>query len=116
MHPVIINRGRGPEIEGTRITVYDILDHVQAGWHPTRIAAFLRVSSDQVLAAIDYIESHKEEVTHAYQRILERAARGNPPDILEKQQASQARLQAELERRRRLKIEGAADARANGRQ
>ena len=22
----IINRGRGPEIEGTRITVYDVLD------------------------------------------------------------------------------------------
>ncbi len=25
--PSIIDRGRGPEIEGTRITVYDIMDY-----------------------------------------------------------------------------------------
>ena len=25
--PKIINRGRGPEIEGTRITVYDVLEY-----------------------------------------------------------------------------------------
>ena len=28
----IINRGRGPEIAGARITVYDVLDYLQAGW------------------------------------------------------------------------------------
>jgi len=27
----IINRGRGPEIEGTRITVYDVLDYRKHG-------------------------------------------------------------------------------------
>ncbi len=116
MHAAIINRGRGPEIEGTRITVYDIMDHLQADWPPTRIAAFLRVSTDQVQAALDYIESHKQDVTAAYQRMLDRAARGNPPEIIEKQRVSHNRLQAELARRQQLKEQGAADAHDNGRQ
>src|SRR5262249_35113813 len=34
MPPEIINRGRGPEIAGTRITVYDIMDYYQLGWPP----------------------------------------------------------------------------------
>ena len=28
---VIINRGRGPEIKGTRITVYDVLEYLAGG-------------------------------------------------------------------------------------
>ncbi len=91
----IINRGRGPEIEGTRITVYDIMDYYRQGWHHTTIGATLRLSSAQVLAAIEYIEQHKEEVLANYQKILERCARGNPPEV-------QARLDA---------IRGECDAR-----
>ena len=79
--PQIIDRGRGPEIEGTRITVYDILDYHGQGWHHTLIAATLRLSSAQVLAAINYIEAHKEEVMADYQQMLDRCARGNPPEL-----------------------------------
>ena len=59
---VIIDRGRGPEIAGTRITVYDIVDYLEERWHPTAIAAFFRISSREVDAALRYIEEHKEEV------------------------------------------------------
>jgi len=38
----IINRGRGPEIEGTRITVYDVLDYTKHGWHPAPVTSFPR--------------------------------------------------------------------------
>ena len=62
VEPRIIDRGRGPEIAGTRITVFDILDYLQDGWHPVAIAAFFRVSSREVDEAIRYIEDHKEEV------------------------------------------------------
>jgi uncharacterized protein (DUF433 family) len=89
----IINRGRGPEIAGTRITVYDILDYHLDGWHHTAIAGTLRLSSDQVLAAIRYYEEHREEVTAAYQRILERCARGNPPEVQAKLDAIGAKYQ-----------------------
>ena len=76
---VIIDRGRGPEIAGTRITVYDIVDYLEEGWHPTAIAAFFRISSREVDASLRYIEEHEEEVRAEYHRILARAAKGNPP-------------------------------------
>ena len=37
----IIDRGRGPEIEGTRVTIYRIMDFVRAGDSRDRIAAEL---------------------------------------------------------------------------
>jgi len=77
----IIDRGRGPEIEGTRITVLDIWDYARANWHRDRIATFLRLSSAQVAAALEYIEQHKEEVLAKYEIILERERRGNPPEL-----------------------------------
>lgn len=91
MDSIIINRGRGPEIRGTRITVYDVLDYLEIGWHHTRIAAFFRISSQEVLAALQYIDEHKSEVMAEYQQILARDAQGNPPEL-------QARLDADHEK------------------
>ncbi len=85
--PEIIDRGRGPEIAGTRITVFDVLDYHREGWHHTAIAAALRLSSDEILAALRYVDEHKEEVHAAYEVIRARCARGNPPEV-------QARLDA----------------------
>ncbi len=87
----IIDRGRGPEIAGTRITVYDILDYQQMGWHHTAIAGTLRLSSAQVLAALKYIEDHKEAVMEEYQKILARCACGNPPEVQAKLDAVEAK-------------------------
>ncbi len=89
----IIDRGRGPEIAGTRITVYDIMDYYTQNWHHTAIAGILGLSSAQVLTAIKYIEEHKEEVTAEYQKILERCARGNPPELQAKLDAIHAKYQ-----------------------
>jgi uncharacterized protein (DUF433 family) len=88
---MIINRGRGPEIAGTRITVFNILDYTTQNWHHTAIAASLRISSAQVKAAIQYIEEHKEEVMAEYQEMLDRDARGNPPEIQAKLDAITAK-------------------------
>ena len=48
MDAVIIDRGRGPEIAGTRITVFDVLDYLQAGWDEKGIAVVLSLGTDQV--------------------------------------------------------------------
>ncbi len=90
----IINRGRGPEIAGTRITVYDVLDYHTLGWHPTTIAATLRLSSEQVVAAIRYVEEHKDEVMAEYQKILDRCDRGNPPEVQARLDATHAKYRA----------------------
>jgi len=87
MNTTIMDRGRGPEIAGTRITVYDILDYTRRDWHHTAIASLFGLSSQQVLAAIQYIDEHRDEVIAEYEGMVQRDARGNPPEI-------QARLDA----------------------
>jgi hypothetical protein len=44
----IIDRGRGAELAGTRITVYDVLDCHELGWHRDVIAEILELSFDLV--------------------------------------------------------------------
>lgn len=50
----IINRGRGPAIEGTRITVYDVIDDLQEGWRYDLIAGLFRLPPDDIQAAVDW--------------------------------------------------------------
>ncbi len=104
----IIDRGRGPEIEGTRITVYDIWDYAKQNWHRDRIALWLRISSMQVAAALEYIEQHKAAVLEEYERILERNRRGNPPEVQAKLDAIHAEFQSMLAERK-ARLEASAD-------
>ena len=78
MSATIIDRGRGPEIAGTRITVYDVLYESQYGLSAEEIAKLFLLTPEQVHVALGYIEEHKEEVLRDYQKIMERHARGNP--------------------------------------
>jgi hypothetical protein len=48
MDAVIIDRGREPEIAETRITIFDVLDYLQAGWDDKGIAVVLSLGTDQV--------------------------------------------------------------------
>jgi len=111
----IHNRGRGPEIIGTRITVYDIMDYLEMGWHHTHIAVQLRVSSDQVLAAIEYIKGHEAEVRAEYQKMLERDARGNPPELQAKIDALHAKWAPVFEEMKRKHEAKRSHAQDNGR-
>jgi uncharacterized protein (DUF433 family) len=101
----IIDRGRGPEIAGTRITVYTILECLQEGWRPDLIAFWYHIGQDQVDAAIRYIEEHKAEVTADYGKIMERIDRGNPPELQAKLNAAHERLQAIVRQRRLSKVQ-----------
>jgi uncharacterized protein (DUF433 family) len=77
----IIDRGRGPELAGTRITVFDIIPYLEADHTPNYIAAVLNLSTFEVEALMRYIEEHKAEVMAENQKIVERIARGNPPGV-----------------------------------
>jgi uncharacterized protein (DUF433 family) len=105
----IIDRGRGPEIEGTRITVYDVMDYVQEGWRYDQIAGLFRLPPDDIQAAIEYIEAHKEDVVTAYQQILARHRNVQyPPEVQEKLACNRQKLQAKLaELRARQRTEDA---------
>lgn len=112
--PAIIERGRGPEIAGTRITVYDILDYTTINWHPNSIALLFNLSTEQVLTAIRYIEAHKAEVMAEYERILERDARGNPPELQARLDADHAKFMEMMEERWKAKGLGAYRERHSG--
>ncbi len=77
----IIDRGRGPELAGTRITVYDVLDYHELGWHREMIADTLELSSQQVEVALRYIAEHRDEVMADYAEMLACDARGNAPEL-----------------------------------
>jgi uncharacterized protein (DUF433 family) len=98
----IINRGRGPEIAGTRITVYTIFEYVQNHWRPEDMAFWLNLRKDQVDVAIRYIEDHQEEVAAQFAKIMERINRGNPPELQEKLDAAHAKFQGMLRERRQV--------------
>jgi len=94
----IIDRGRGPEIVGTRITIYDILDYAKHDWHPSSIALWFGLSTEQVRAALDYIEEHREQVMAEYQDILDRCARGNSPAVRARIDANRKKFVETVER------------------
>jgi uncharacterized protein (DUF433 family) len=74
----IIDRGRGPEIAGTRVTVYLIWEFYRGGASRDDIALAVGLSSQQVQAAIDYIEAHRDEVIREFEKIEARIRQGNP--------------------------------------
>ena len=78
MAGLIIDRGRGPELKGTRVTVYCVMDYVRAGDLPSQIAEDLELSMEQVQAALEYISAHRDEVEAQYEAILKRVSQPNP--------------------------------------
>jgi uncharacterized protein (DUF433 family) len=106
----IIDRGRGPEIAGSRITVYDVLDYLEEGWPAKEIAWLFHLNTAQVEAAVRYIEEHKDEVMAAYQKILDRCARGNPPELQAKLDAGHERFLAMVRERQQAKTPENQDA------
>ena len=116
MDAEIHDRGRGPEIKGTRITVYDILDYHVRGRDPAFIASVLGLSVDQVHYAVRYIDENKDEVMTAYDRIVERsnAAQAGERERVEAARSRVLAKKQESERSRRTTAGGPPSARAAG--
>ena len=102
----IIDRGRGPEIEGTRITVYDVVDYWKQGWRHEQIAGLFRLPPDDIQEAIRYIEQHHDEVMREYQSIVDRHAKHEySPEVKERLRHSREKFQTRLARSGQTKPE-----------
>src|SRR5260370_40549953 len=81
MSSVIQDRGRGPEIVGTRITVYHLL---QSFLDPTvteeEICRVYDLTARQVAAARAYVLGNPDTVLAEHLKIEQRLAEGNPPE------------------------------------
>jgi uncharacterized protein (DUF433 family) len=102
MKGAIHDRVRGPEIKGSRITVYDVLDY--RGTHTTEwIANMWDLSVEQIEAAYAYIDAHNTEVMAEYAKMLAREKQGNSPEvraILAKSGKRVRAIKADLKHRR----------------
>ena len=92
----IADAGDGPKIQGTRITVYTVLEYLRAGRRRDWIAAILNLSSRQVQAAIDYIHEHEVHVSAEYEKILARIRKGNSARVQQQLRANHQKLMARL--------------------
>lgn len=82
---LIHDRGRGPEIAGTRITVYNLLPYfLDSAATENSIAELYDLTVEQVAAARAYVLNNAERVLKRHAEIEARMAAGNPPEVAEK--------------------------------
>jgi uncharacterized protein (DUF433 family) len=81
---LIHDRGRGPEVVGTRITVYNLLPHfLDATATEAYICEMYELTPEQVAAARAYVLNNPEAVMAEHLRIEARMTAGNPPEVVE---------------------------------
>jgi len=73
MQPIVVRTSRGLSIAGTRITLYHVMDYLQAEWPPKLIQHWLDLTDKQMAAVMTYIDTHRAEVEAEYQLVLQQA-------------------------------------------
>ncbi|HVA46146.1 MAG TPA: hypothetical protein VNH11_07210 [Pirellulales bacterium] len=90
---MIHNRGRGPEILGTRTTVYQLLPYfLDATVTEEYIATLYDLSIEQIAAARAYVLNNADTVLANHMKIEERIAAGNPPEVIEQAKRTRERF------------------------
>jgi uncharacterized protein (DUF433 family) len=90
---LIHDRGRGPELVGTRITVYNLLpDFLDPAATEDHICRMYQLTPEQVSAARAYVFSHADTVLARHLDIEARMAAGNPPEVIEQAKQTHATL------------------------
>lgn len=69
----VVRTERGLAIAGTRITLYEIMDYILAGWPPKLIRDRLDLTDQQLTDALAYINTHQAEVEAEYKTVLQEA-------------------------------------------
>ena len=92
---IIQDRGRGPEIAGTRITVYNLLpSFLDPTVTEEEICRIYDLTARQVAAARAYVLGNPDTVLAEHLKIEERLAAGNPPEVREQAERAKATLQS----------------------
>ncbi|HVA50550.1 MAG TPA: DUF433 domain-containing protein [Pirellulales bacterium] len=81
----IIDKGRGPQLSTSRITVQDLVPYFQLNYSYDEILEIMPSLSVAEIQEVErYVEEHREEVLEEDRRIRERnATRRNPPQVEE---------------------------------
>jgi len=68
--PAVIRTERGLTVAGTRITLYQIMDFLKAGYSAEEIRDDFRLTIRQMIEITEYINSHRDDVENEYQEVL----------------------------------------------
>ena len=68
---VIVRTEKGLTIADTRITLYDVMNYLTAGYPAKLIREKLSLSDRQITSALSYIKAHQGEVKAEYQEVLQ---------------------------------------------
>lgn len=70
----IIRTERGLTIAGTRLTLYQFMDHLYAGQSPQSFREYYpQITDEQFDAALSYINANRSEIEAEYQIVLKQA-------------------------------------------
>ena len=113
MHPELIHdRGRGPEVVGTRITIYNLLPHfLDPDATEAYVCKLYDLTPEQVAAARAYTLIHAGTVLAEHLRIEARNAAGNPLEISERAERTREAFVKFKEWLDRNSLEGREDER-----
>lgn len=70
---IVVRTERGLSVAGSRITLYDVMDYLTAGWPVKLIGDRLQLTDQQMKDIMEYIETHRAEVEQEYQIVLQTA-------------------------------------------
>ncbi|MDX2032946.1 MAG: DUF433 domain-containing protein [Blastocatellia bacterium] len=121
---IVRRRDRGLCIQGSRMTLYFIMDFLREGWPPHLLRQQLQLTEDEVENALRYFDANREAFEAEYKDIVRQAKErelswrarqaevesrienrtGPPPGLSPEQTAAWARLKA----RRQTREEGKA--------
>jgi uncharacterized protein (DUF433 family) len=69
----VVRTDRGLSVDGTRITLYSIMDYVKAGWPAKLIRDRFDLTDKQVSDVLEYIRTHTRDVEAEYELVLKQA-------------------------------------------
>ncbi len=69
----VVRTDRGLSVAGTRITLYQIMDYLKAGWTPELIRQWLDMTGKQITDVMNYINTYRNEVEDEYLSVLQLA-------------------------------------------
>jgi uncharacterized protein (DUF433 family) len=112
----IIERGRGPQLSTSRVTVQDLVPYFQEGCSYDEIIRWIpSLSAEEIAVVARYYREHQQELDEEDRAIRERnAQRKNPPEIEAILQSGKAKMQALGEQFVRQQTNGEASERTPG--
>lgn len=71
---VVVRTERGLTVHGTRLTLYQLMDCIIAGWTDEEIKEWYALSDDEYEEITAYINTHQPEFESEYRAVVQRAA------------------------------------------